>query len=130
MMESTQQQILSRPNTSQKYFLVTEGATTKNGGIVHVKDKNEYLFICDKRVAVVGDYVQYFDGSTASIVSGCGFALMIEDTPIAISQSTLDNDDVIEEAGLLFKDCEICLPENEPMPEGFLVKNWIFTKDS
>ena len=123
MRKSIQQQICPEIAMSQKYFLVTEGAMTRNGGIVRVKDKNEYLFIYDKRVAVVGDYVEYSDGSRASIVSGCGFALMIDDMPVAISQSVLDNDDVIDELGLLSSDCEICFSNGEQLPDGFLVKD-------
>lgn len=128
MQKLIQQQISPELEMSQKYFLVTEGATTRNGGIVRVKDKDEYLFIYDKRVAVVGDYVEYSDGSMASIVSGCGFALMIDDVPVAISQSVLDNDDVIDESGLLSKDCEICFSKGDQLPDGFLVKDWVFTK--
>lgn len=125
--EATPQSIEIRPKTT--YYLVTEGATTKNGGVIHVRKKAEYLTLRDKRVALVGDYVQYADGSTATIISGAGNSLIIDNTPIAIIQSTLDNGDIIEEAGILFKDCEICFFEDEPLPEGFLVNNWTLAKE-
>lgn len=111
------------------YYLVTEGATSKNGGIAHVKKREGYLGLNEKRVALVGDYVQYADGSIATIISGTGCSMLLDDIPLAISNSALDNGDIIEEAGILYKDCELCVYEDEPLPEGFLVKNWTFSKE-
>lgn len=111
------------------YYLVTEGATSKNGGVVHVKEKTEYLTLHDKRVALIGDYVQYADGSIATIISGTGCSMLLDGIPLAISNSALDNGDIIEEDGILYKDCELCVHEDEPLPEGFLVKNWTFSKE-
>ena len=78
-----------------------------------------------KRLAAVGDLVIYPDGSTAKIISGCGFCLCIDEFPVAINQSVLDNDDVIEESGILYKDLELTIYEDEPLPEGFLVEHWM-----
>ena len=122
------QQEQTENKSYQAFPLVTEGATTKQGGVVHVKQRENYMELRDKRVAVVGDYVVYPDGSQAEIISGIGVAMLIDNIPPVITQSVLDNGDVIEESGILHKDLEITIYEDEPLPEGFLVEYWLSKK--
>jgi hypothetical protein len=119
-------QELTENKSYQAFPLVTEGATTKRGGVVHVKQRENYMELRNKRVAVVGDYVVYPDGSTAEIISGIGVAMLLDNVPPAITQSVLDNGDVIEDSGLLFRDYEFHLYEDHEVPEGFLVENWVY----
>ncbi|MDY6450911.1 hypothetical protein [Acinetobacter faecalis] len=111
------------------YYVVTEGTKTKNGGVVQARySESGYVMLHEKRLATVGDLVIYSDGSTAKIISGCGFCMTLDEFPVAINQSVLDNGDIIEEAGLLFKDIELTIYEDEPLPEGFLVEHWLSKK--
>ena len=123
-----QEQLLSeRPHKT--YYVVTEGATTKNCGVVQARySELGYATLHEKRLATVGDMVVYPDGSTAKIISGCGGCLVLDESPVAITQSLLDNGDTIEESGILHKDLEIKIYEDEPVPDGFLVEYWLSKK--
>ncbi len=113
----------------KKFYVVTEGATTKNGGVVQARySEIGYATLHGKRIATVGDLVIYPDGSTAKIISGCGGCLVLDESPAAINQSVLDNGDVIEESGMLHKDLELTIYEDEPLPEGFLIEHWLSKK--
>ncbi len=90
--------------------------------------ENGYVIIHNERLARVGDLVIYPDGSTAKIISGCGCCMCMDGFPAAINQSILDNGDVIEESGLLHKELELHIYEDEALPEGFLVENWIYSE--
>ena len=128
--EAQEKQTHLESSPHEKYYLATEGAITKNGGIIHVKARHEYISIENNRVAMVGDYAQYPDGTTATIISGGGCSILIDNIAVAISQSVLDNGDVIEEVGLLNKYLELTLYNDQPIPEGFLIKNWMFLEDN
>lgn len=128
-IELEKQRIENSKRPQKTYYVVTEGATTKNGGVVQARySEVGYTTLHDKRLATVGDLVVYPDGSTAKIISGCGGCLVLDESPVAINQSVLDNGDVIEESRILHKDLEITIYEDEPMPEGFLVNHWLAKK--
>lgn len=128
-VELEKQRIENSKRPQKTYYVVTEGATTKNGGVVQARySESGYVMLHENRLATVGDLVIYPDGSTTKIISGCGFCMTLDEFPIAINQSVLDNGDTIEEEGLLFKDIELTIYEDEPLPEGFLVKHWLSKK--
>jgi hypothetical protein len=128
-LECEKQQIENAKRPQKTYYAVTEGATTKNGGVVQVRySESGYVNLHEKRLATVGDLVIYPDGSTARIISGCGFCMTLNEFPVAINQSVLDNGDIIEVSGLLHNDLEITIYEDEPLPEGFLVEHWLSKK--
>ena len=63
-MNKAEQLLSERPHKT--YYVVTEGATTKNGGVVQARyNEIGYATIHEKRIATVGDVVVYPDGSTA-----------------------------------------------------------------
>lgn len=124
-IERENQRIENAKRPQKTYYPVTEGATTKNGGVVQVRYcEKGYVVLHENRVATVGDLVIYPDGSTAKIISGAGFCMTLSEFPVAINQSVLDNGDVIEESGLPHKDLVLTIYEDEPLPEGFLVEHW------
>ena len=126
-MNKPEQLFSARPHKT--YYVVTEGATTKNGGVVQARyNEIGYATLHEKRLATVGDVVVYPDGSTAKIISGCGGCLIFEESPAAITQSVLDNGDTIEESGILHNDLEFTIYEDEPLPVGFLVEHWLCKK--
>lgn len=127
IMNNPEQLFSERPHRA--YYVVTEGATTKNGGVVRSRySEIGYSTLHEKHLATVGDLVVYPDGSTAKIISGCGGCLVLDESPVAIPQSVLDNGDTIEESGILHNDLEITIYEDEPLPEGFLVEHWLYKK--
>ena len=126
-MNKPEQLLSERPHKT--YYVVTEGATTKNGGVVQARyNEIGYATLHEKRIATGGDVVVYPDGSTAKIISGCGGCLIFEESPAAITQSVLDNGDTIEESGILHNDLEFTIYEDEPLPVGFLVEHWLCKK--
>ncbi len=128
-IEFKKQQIKNAKRPQKTYYVVTEGATTKDGGVVQTRySEIGYATLHEKRLATVGDLVVYPDGSTAKLISGCGGCLVLDESPVAINQSVLDNGDMIEESGILHKDLEITIYEDEPLPEGFLVEHWLCKK--
>lgn len=122
-------QIENTKRPHQVFYVVTEGVTTKKSGVVQARySASGYVMLHEKCLATVGDLVVYPDGSTAKIISGCGGCLVLDESPVAINQSVLDNGDIIEESEILHKDLEITIYEDEPMPEGFLVNHWLAKK--
>ncbi|WP_095996123.1 PAAR domain-containing protein [Serratia oryzae] len=82
----------------------------------------EFRWAAGYAVARVGDEVIYPDGSTARIISGAGFAHMIEGLPVALVGSELDNGDEIISTpqGSQMH----CYRETDQLPEGFMVRMW------
>ncbi|MFC6052723.1 hypothetical protein A6M14_07745 [Acinetobacter sp. Ac_877] len=129
LKQLSSEQIENTKRPHQVFCVVTEGVTTKNSGVVQARySEIGYATLHEKRLATVGDLVVYPDGSTDKIISGCSGCLVLNEFPVAINQSVLDNGDVIEESGLLHKDLEITIYEDEPLPEGFLVDHWLSRK--
>lgn len=82
-----------RVTPRKTYKLATLGSRTERGGqvaVVHDKihEADGHLVAC------VGDTVRYPDGSEARIVTGVP-KILVNDRPLAVEGSTLDNGDVI-----------------------------------
>jgi hypothetical protein len=75
------------------------------------------------RVARVGDEVHYPDGTTASIISGAGFAAIDNGKPLAIVGSHVSNGDQI--ADTLNREFEIVRYEDSPAIPGFLDPHYV-----
>ena len=76
-----------------EYLYATLGSKTRMGG--EVVTANETVTIENYPVACVGDIIRYPDGTESKIVSGAGFAAVLDGQPIAIVGSTADNGDTI-----------------------------------
>lgn len=83
---------LARP-IERSHPVATDGSTTERGG--KVINASSGSVVDGKRVALVGDTVQYPDGSEARIVSGAGCAFVYRGRSIALVGSELDNGDRI-----------------------------------
>lgn len=83
---------LARP-IERSHPVATDGSTTERGG--KVINASSGSVVGGKRVALVGDTVQYPDGSEARIVSGAGSAFVYQGRSIALVGSELDNGDRI-----------------------------------
>jgi uncharacterized Zn-binding protein involved in type VI secretion len=75
------------------HLFATVGARTERGG--KVTRVSSHATIDNLGLAVVGDTVEYEDGTEATIVDGAGFAAMWEDRPVALVGSHLSNGDRI-----------------------------------
>lgn len=97
------------------YPVATGASFTERGGKVIATSP---IYLLEERVALVGDSVRYADGSEARIISGAGVAGMVDDRPIAIVGSELDNGDRI--IGPAHNDVTITQYADEPPIEGLL----------
>lgn len=75
------------------YDYATWGSKTRMGG--EIVTASTGITIHEHRVACVGDWVRYSDGTETEIVSGAGFAVAFKGRPIAIVGSTTDNGDTV-----------------------------------
>lgn len=75
------------------YHYATVGSKTRMGG--EIVTASTGIKIHEHRVACVGDWVRYPDGTETEIVSGAGFAATFKERPIAIVGSTTDNGDTV-----------------------------------
>ncbi|BBH12948.1 hypothetical protein CH06BL_21960 [Chromobacterium haemolyticum] len=97
------------------YPIATSAFYSERGGKV-IATSPMYLF--EERVALVGDSVCYADGTEARIISGAGAAGVMDDRPMAIVGSELDNGDRI--IGPIHNDVTIIQYADEPSIEGLL----------
>lgn len=80
------------------YRIATGGSFTQRGGVVREKDCTGQIQVRAGQwsgIALVGDQVDYPDGSTARISTGAGKKWIIRDRGVALVGSSLDNGDVI-----------------------------------
>lgn len=75
------------------YHYATLGSKTRMGG--EIVTASTGIKIHEHRVACVGDWVRYPDGTETEIVSGAGFAAAFKGRPIAIVGSATDNGDTV-----------------------------------
>ncbi len=115
----------SKPKTVRGIFArATIGAKTSWGG--EVITASSKCKIRNMAFAFVGDTIRYTDGTEAKISSGAGTVINDNGNVVAILGSHIDNGDYIcwtPDAG-----ASITVFEDEPLPEGFLVKGWSHPK--
>ncbi|MGP0015886.1 hypothetical protein [Pseudomonas sp.] len=99
------------------YRLATEGSQTRDGGVIqHATTPMEIPLDNGRqvRVAQVGDYVVYADGSTAKIATGAGEG----NSHLALVGSQLSNGDAIINTP---QGCSLFIARDDvPLAEGFL----------
>lgn len=110
---------LARP-IKQRHSVATEGSTTERGGTITVASDGGALD--GKRIAVVGDRVQYPDGSETRIISGAGIAFAHNGRPVALVGSELDNGDKIN--GPIHDIAAVVEYEGDPIP-GLFDRNYV-----
>ncbi|WP_322045664.1 PAAR domain-containing protein [Paraburkholderia sp. J67] len=74
------------------HAFATIGARTERGGCVTTGSPSAY---CGLAIARVGDVVTYSDGSEAVIMDGAGFAMTVNNRPVALVGSSISNGDRI-----------------------------------
>ncbi len=115
---------MNTQNSMKTYVPAYVGSKTAHGGTVVTGTSGcEHSGVKQARV---GDWVQYPNGSKASIISGAGSAQTADGYPIAIVGSHIEGDDQIIDTPV--HGMELLIDENN-RPEGFLVKGWTLPKE-
>jgi uncharacterized Zn-binding protein involved in type VI secretion len=89
---ATAEAMAARP-IKASYAFATIGSKTRMGGEVVTAPAE--CCVDELRIACVGDVIRYPNGSESQIVSGAGFAAVLDGRPLAIVGSAADNGDTI-----------------------------------
>jgi uncharacterized Zn-binding protein involved in type VI secretion len=104
-----------------RHYEAVIGSKTKNSGEVVTASSNSSS--SSFKVARVGDKVRYSDGREEIITSGAGIAFVCNGQSLAIVGSHVSGGDMIVSTPV--QNLEFILYENDPLPEGFLVKGYV-----
>ena len=117
---------MSSQDESTKYTVATHLSKTQKGGVVIASIGACHCLADDGsqmlRTAVVGDTVEYPDGSVAQITSGAGFVFMDNNHPVAIVGSHVSGGDRIISSHVTYGELLITPSDTA---KGFLVEGWM-----
>ncbi|MFM0335429.1 hypothetical protein [Paraburkholderia fungorum] len=81
-----------------KHHFATIGALTERGGMLRKVTSTFEVRETSRNAALMGDFIEYEDGSRAQIITGVGIPDTPHFKPVAVVGSMLDNGDVITDS--------------------------------